>query len=98
MSETIRTGAETKESQEKNASRLLREAAERLMELKKLVQENPEVLETLKANQEYLVGSKEEIAHGERGMMMGARDQDVRDSAEEKLPLEKKMLDLLSSL
>src|SRR3989338_1490595 len=97
MSETIRTGAETKESQEKNASRLLREAAEKLMELKKLVQENPEVLETLKENQEYLVGSKEEIAHGERGMMMGARDQDVRDSVEEKLPLEKKMLDLLSS-
>ncbi|MEK9175786.1 MAG: hypothetical protein AAB795_04360 [Patescibacteria group bacterium] len=98
MSETKKVGAETKESQEKNATRLLREAAERLMELKKLVQENPIVLETLKANQEYLVGSKEEIVHGERGMMMGARDQDVRDSAEEKLPLEKKMLDLLSSL
>ncbi len=98
MSETKKVGAETKESQEKNATRLLREAAERLMELKKLVQENPIVLETLKANQEYLVGSKEEIVHGERGMMMGARDQDVRNSAEEKLSLEKKMLDLLSSL
>jgi|SRR3989338_2091173 len=98
MSETIKTGTETRESQEKNATRLLREAAERLMELKRLVQENPEVLETLRTNQKYLVGSKEEIVHGERGMMMGARDQDVRDSAEEKLPLEKRMLDLLSSL
>ncbi|PJE51598.1 MAG: hypothetical protein COV29_00355 [Candidatus Yanofskybacteria bacterium CG10_big_fil_rev_8_21_14_0_10_36_16] len=72
-------------------NQLLREVAERIVELKKLVQDNPEITEQLQGTAEYLLSesSKETDAK---------TPAETIETRERQRPISQEMLDILSRL